>query len=93
MDRLVDLNFDVLAECTEYIVMDDNPEEKIKNKEYILEFYKNIPSALVNQIQTAYTTIARQGALQPVKTHCGGCNEEMDMNIEFDYSNFFVAGS
>jgi len=93
MDRLVDLNFDVLAECTEYIVMDDNPEEKIKNKEYILEFYKNIPSALVNQIQTTYTTIARQGALQPVKTRCGGCNEEMDMNIEFDYSNFFVAGS
>ena len=93
MNRLVDLNLEVLTECTEHIIMDENPEEKIKNKEYILEFYKNIPSALSQQIQTAYTDIAKKGAVPPVKTNCAGCNEEIDMSIEFDYTNFFVAGS
>jgi hypothetical protein len=42
MDRLVDLNFDVLAECTEFIVMDDNPEEKIKNKQVRQAYIQNI---------------------------------------------------
>lgn len=93
MNRLIDLNLEIITECTEYIVMDDNPEEKIKNKEYILEFYKNIPSSLAQQIQTAYTDIAKKGAVPPVKTTCAGCNEEIDMTIEFDYTNFFVAGS
>jgi hypothetical protein len=93
MNRLVDLNLEVLTECTDHIIMDENPEEKIKNKEYILEFYKNIPSALSQQIQKAYTDIAKKGAVPPVKTNCAGCNEEIDMSIEFDYTNFFVAGS
>ena len=93
MNRLVDLNFEILTECTEYIVMDDNPEEKIKSKEFIIEFYRNVPSALVGKIQTAYTDLAKQGAVPPTKTNCAGCQSELEMGIEFDYTNFFAAGS
>ena len=93
MNRLVELNFEVLAECTDYIVVNDNPNEQIKNRDFILEFYRNIPSTLLGSIQDAYTVLAKAGSVPPTKTLCAGCQEEMEMNIQFDYANFFGNGS
>lgn len=93
MNRLVELNFDVLAECTEWITITSEPDQQIKNKDYILEFYRNIPSTLLGSIQEAYTDLAKQGAVPPTKTLCAGCQQELEINIQFDYANFFASGS
>ena len=93
MNRLVDLNFELLTQATEWIALNDSPDERINNKDYILEFYKNIPSSLAGKIQDAYTKLAQAGAVPTTKTTCAGCNEPLEIAIQFDYANFFAAGS
>jgi hypothetical protein len=90
MNKLVDLNLEILAECTESISFG---EETVTDRRYILEFYKNINSKMVSIVQTAYGELAAKGAIPKQKTQCAGCNEEMDMAITFDYANFFASGS
>ena len=93
MNRLVELNFEVVTECTEWISSNDNPAEKITDKGFIMEFYKNIPSGLASKIQMAYTELAKAGAVPTSKTICAGCNEPLEIAVQFDYANFFAAGS
>ena len=71
----------------------EDPENRIKEKNYIEEFYQNADSKLVETIQTAYGDIAKQGAIPAQKTKCAGCNEDMSLEITFDYANFFGKGS
>lgn len=93
MNRLVDLNLEVLTEATDYIALMDMPEQKVRDKNYILEFYKNIDSKLVSKIQETYGEIATTGAVPPQQTTCAGCSEPLTINVTFDYANFFAPGS
>lgn len=93
MHRLVDLNLEVLTEATDYIALADNPEQKVFDKNYILEFYKNIDSKLVSKIQELYGDVAATGAVPPQQTTCAGCSEPLTIAVTFDYANFFAPGS
>jgi hypothetical protein len=42
MSRLVDLNLEVLTGATEYIALDESPEQRVFDKKYILEFDYNL---------------------------------------------------
>lgn len=93
MNRMVELNHEILAECTDFIVMEDDPENKIKDKSFIKEFYKNVDAKLVGAIQDAYASLASTGAVPAQETNCASCGQEMKLSIEFDYASFFDIGS
>jgi len=93
MKRLIDLNLEVLTEATEYIALMDNPEQKVFDQNYILEFYKNIDGRLATKIQETYGKVAAEGAVPPQETNCAGCQGTLSIAVTFDYANFFAPGS
>ena len=93
MNRLLDLNLETLAECTEWIAPGDAPEQRVNDKKYILEFYKNVDGTLVSMLQNEYAELMTAGGIKPQRTRCAGCQEEMNMTVTFDYANFFGPGS
>jgi len=93
MNRLVDLNLEVLTEATDYIALEEDPDMKVFDKNYIIEFYKNVDSKTITKIQEAYGEIAAKGAVPPQETVCAGCNEPLIISVTFDYANFFAPGS
>lgn len=93
MNRLVELNLDVLAECTEYISPLEDPTNVITDKAYILEFYKNVDAKLITHIQEQFATVVATGNIPPQRVACMECSGVIDMAVIFDYSNFFVNGS
>ena len=93
MTRMVNLNLEILTDVTEWIALIDDPENKIKDKNFIQEFYENADSKMIENIQTAYGNIAKEGSIPPQKTKCAGCQEDMSLEITFDYANFFGKGS
>ncbi len=93
MNKLIDLNLEVLTDATEYISLSASPEDRVFDKRFILDFYKNIDGKLVTRIQEAYANVAGTGAVPPLKTTCAGCQEPLTVAVVFDYSNFFAPGS
>ena len=93
MNRLVNLNLEVLTDATEYVALAENPEQKVYDKNFILEFYANIDGKTVTKIQEIYGDIAATGAVPPQQTTCAGCQEPLTIAVTFDYANFFAPGS
>jgi predicted nucleic acid-binding Zn-ribbon protein len=93
MNRLVDLNLEVLTEATDYIALMEEPAQKVYDKQYILEFYKNIDSKMVTKIQETFAEVASKGAVPPQETTCAGCSQPITVAVTFDYANFFAPGS
>ena len=93
MNRLVDLNLEVLTGATEYIALSESPEDRVFDKKFILHFYKNIDSKLITRIQETYGDVTAAGAVPPQKTTCAGCQEPLTVAVTFDYANFFALGS
>lgn len=89
--RLVDLNLEILAESTAYITTDDGV--KVTEKDFIKEFYANCDTASMKKIREYMDVIKDQVSIPEQKASCTECNHEFSINIEFDQSNFFGAGS
>ena len=89
--RLNELAIDILTNSTEYII-DVESAAKIDRKEYIKEFYNNIDSKVINEINDWLGELMKDGNAKMQKVNCAGCGDEIELQIIFDYANFFVAG-
>jgi hypothetical protein len=92
MGRLVELNQMAMANSTAGI-QDIESGEVITDKEFIVEFYKNIDSKLFNEIQEKMLELVKDSSIKPVPVSCQSCGGQIDLTILFDYANFFVVGS
>jgi hypothetical protein len=90
--KFTQLNIDSLASVTEYIELVDTSEQ-IADTNYIKEFYANIDSAFFNKIQKALIELTKDSNVKPTKVACTECGEAVELNIMFDYANFFALGS
>lgn len=91
MQKISDLNLEGLAGSTEYIQTPDNTI--VTDTNFILDFYKNVDSMTVKQLETIYGDLIKDGGAKPEVIICGDCKDEFNTSIEFDYANFFVKGS
>ena len=89
--RLVDLNLEILTESTAHISTDDGV--KVTEKEFIKEFYENCDTATMKRIRGYLDDLKEQAALPSKSASCTECGHEFSLNLEFDQSNFFGAGS
>lgn len=92
MNRLVELNQMAMANSTAGI-QDVETGEVISDKEFIVEFYRNIDSKLFNEIQEKMLELVKDSSIKPVPVSCQSCGGQIDLTILFDYANFFVVGS
>ena len=91
MQRLIDLNFEVLTRCTEYII-DTSTGTKVTDPNFIREFYVNVESKSLKQLQEQLQELVKVANVQPQKVNCSSCSGAIDLEILFDYANFFVVG-
>jgi Zn ribbon nucleic-acid-binding protein len=90
--KFTQLNIDSLASVTDYIELVESGEQ-ISDSDYIKEFYANIDSTFFNKIQTSLIDLTKESNVKPTKVACVECGEAVELNIMFDYANFFALGS
>lgn len=91
MERLAQISIDTIADSTEYIETSDG--SRVSNKDFIKEFYSNVKSEIVRNIQTRLGEINEEGAIKPQKANCNSCTKEYNIPLIFDYASFFGIGS
>ena len=89
--RLNEVATEMLTNATEYII-DVESGTKIDRKDYIKEFYNNVESKVVQQINEWLGELIKDSTPKMQKVNCGSCGDEIELQIMFDYSNFFVTG-
>ena len=92
VQKVSELTHQFLAAGTTSITL-DSTGEVITSKDFITEFYSKIPTQMFKDIQKALETIQEPANMKPVPVSCQSCNGEIQLNILFDYANFFVIGS
>jgi hypothetical protein len=91
LNNLIDLNISTLASSTDYIETDDGTI--VNNLEYINEFYKNCDTKIIKSIQAQLEEFNEVAKLKPVTVNCHHCDQQFNVEIEFDWANFFANGS
>jgi phage FluMu protein Com len=90
-EELIELNVDILAASTEYILTEDGA--KVIDSAFIKEFYSNTSSANIRRVQERLAEIGKDAGLKPYNTTCEECKHEYKTEVTFDYANFFANGS
>lgn len=90
LQKLNDLNIDLIAEAVEYIETEDG--NKVNNLKYIKEFFENADATTVKSVQKSIEEINKESQLPTVKVVCDSCEKDYQLNIEFNYSSFFGNG-
>ena len=90
MDRLIDLNLKSLTESTEYIEADDR---KVREKEFIYDFYNNASAHVTKAVRERLDELAKEAVLPKVGVICESCEKDYEISVEFNYSSFFAQGS
>jgi hypothetical protein len=88
MKNLLELNDKLLVDSTEYIETEDG--SKVREPEFIAEFYKNAESRVTKEIEAKLSDLAKEGALPLTTLVCASCTEKYEIPLEFDYSRFFA---
>jgi hypothetical protein len=90
MTRLVELGIDSIVDSVEYIELDT--AERIAKQEHIKEFFQNAESSVMRSIQDELRNIAEQAKIKPLSLQCLECEKPYNLELTFDYANFFSKG-
>jgi hypothetical protein len=91
MKKLLELNDQMLVDSTDYIETEDGV--RVKDPEFIKEFYKNAESSVSRSLQQRLSEFAKEAELPKTKLACTSCGDKYEVPLEFDYSRFFDLGS
>lgn len=86
--KLVDLNIQICANCTDYILTEDGT--KVSDIGFITEFYNMADFKVMRHIQDKLKEIAAQATLKPIDVTCKACENKYQIPMDFDYANFFA---
>ena len=86
--KLVDLNIQICANCTDYILTEEGV--KVTDPEYIKDFYNMADFRVMRTIQDRLKEIAASAALKPFDVTCKACENKYQIPMDFDYANFFA---
>lgn len=90
MDNFSKINLDLMAEGTEYVLLDDN--QVVDNPIFIREFYENADSKLTNLLSEKFKNLTQNSGVQPTDIVCEKCQHEYKSNLDFDNASFFDQG-
>lgn len=90
MSRLVDLGIASVVESVEYIELEDG--ERVRDAEFLTEFFKNSESSVINSVQTVLSNISETAKIKQPDLQCHSCEKPYPIEITFDYASFFGKG-
>lgn len=85
--KIVDSNTNIIAQSTESITTESG--EIVTDQQFITEFYFNASNKVMKQVQIKLQDIAKTSNLPPARVMCEECEKTYDVEITFDYGNFF----
>ena len=88
--KLTELTVDIVAGCISKI---DFPEGSVEDPEHIKEFVNNAPKNIFDTLANHIQDMKKKIEIPVQHVSCNSCNEEFDMPITMDQSNFFAARS
>lgn len=91
VQRLNEMSLDLLTNATEYI-LDIETSNYTRDQVFIREFYGNIDSKILQSVNAWLGDLVKDANIKAQKVDCAGCAKEMQLEILFDYSTFFVGG-
>lgn len=89
VQKMIDLNTENLSYCTESITAD---EQVVTEFEFIKEFYENADASVIRKVRILIDEFVKVAGIKPQDAVCSECGHKFQMNVEFDYSNFFDKG-
>jgi hypothetical protein len=88
LQKIIDSNTNILTLSTQTITTEDGTV--VSNPEHIREFYTNANNGIIRAVQDKLKQYSETVQLPKPKIQCEECNHEYNVNVTFDYSNFFV---
>lgn len=80
----------IVENIVDHIASIETPEnERINDKEFLMEYFLNCSRDVYNKIKTHITELNDSSKLKPLKVKCNHCSHEFESNLIFDYSRFF----
>lgn len=87
IEKIIKSTVEQLTFNTESITIEDG--SVVTNIEYIREFYSNANSKIIKGLQKKLRDFAEVAGLPPARVQCDSCDNQYDVEITFDYANFF----
>jgi len=92
MDRLIDLNTQILADSTEYIEIEAT-NTVVADRGHISEFYQNCEADVCKTVRSRLDQLSTEGNIPLLDTQCQSCQTPYSIPLVFDYAHFFASGS
>lgn len=90
MDRLFEYGIAACTKSTEYIELTNG--DRVDNPEFINEFYQNAESAIIKKLQEKVAEFVAEAKPNGLNLACQSCKKSYNIDLTFDYSNFFGQG-
>lgn len=87
LQKIIETNTNILSLSTESITTEDGTV--VKNFEHIVEFYSNTSNSIIKSVQNKLKEFNEVTQLPKPRIQCEECQTEYNVNVTFDYSNFF----
>jgi hypothetical protein len=87
LQKIIASNIEQLTNSTESITTENG--DIVDNKAFIAEFYDKTSNNVIKTVQKKLREFADIAGLPPTRVMCEGCEKEYDLEVNFDYANFF----
>jgi hypothetical protein len=87
LQNIIKSNITLLSGATESITTEDGTV--VTNPEYITQFYDNTNNNIIKTVQNKLKEFADIAQLPPTRVQCEACDHNYNVNVTFDYANFF----
>jgi hypothetical protein len=87
LQNIIKSNVTLISSATESITTEDGTV--VTNPEFIAQFYENTNNQIIKTVQEKLRQYAEQAALPPSRVQCEACEHQYNVNVTFDYANFF----
>lgn len=87
LQNIIKSNIALLSGATESITTEDGTV--VTNPEFISQFYDNTNNHIIKTVQNKLKEFADAAQLPPTRVQCEACEHEYNVNVTFDYANFF----
>ena len=87
LQNIIKSSLNLISGATESITTEDGTV--VTNPEFISQFYNNTDNNIIKSVQAKLKEFSDIAQLPPTRVQCEACDNEYNVNVTFDYANFF----
>ena len=91
LNKMIDINAELLVSAIEYIETVEG--NQVTDIEHIKDFFENCDTRIMKAVRERFDEYNKSMQIAKPKIRCEQCNTEYEIEMRFDYANFFVNAS